>query len=447
VKSSPATVCTIIAWNYLAQARVLAASLLETNPDARLVVLVVDQGPSPAVGHEELFETLTVDELGIEGFEAMTFRYTLVELTTSVKPFLLEFLLRTRDLPHLIYLDPDILVMSKLDGVLACFREAVVLLTPHLLTPIEESGTPSEEGILLSGCFNLGFIGVRADPEAYRMLAWWQSRLRTRCLIDTAKGHFVDQRWVDLVPCYFAGVRVIRNAGWNVAYWNIGEREVACQDGVWRVGSVPLVFFHFSGFQIDSPDRISRHQDRHDLTRFPELTPLFKSYAERLRAVGWQEWSARRIPFDVFDNGVEVALVMRRIWQECGGEKRWPHPFDTRCVDGFYHWMMALVPGSSGRPGNLSRLALEIHRRRPDLQRLFPDPCGSDNRAFRLWFVTDGAFNHRISRELSGAPVSVPVRLVVSILGQLRKRIPATTYLRGRRVVIRIWNGCRRWRS
>lgn len=447
MKSGSPTVCTIIAWNYLAQARVLAASLLETNPAAHLVVLVVDRGPSPAVGRKELFEILMVDELGIDGFEAMTFRYTLVELTTSVKPFLLEFLLRTRQLPHVIYLDPDIQVMSTLDGVVACFREAVVLLTPHVLTPIEEGGTPSEEGILLSGCFNLGFIGVRADPEAYRMLAWWQSRLRTRCLIDTAKGRFVDQRWVDLVPCYFADVHLIRNAGCNVAYWNIGEREVSCRDGVWRVADVPLVFFHFSGFQIDSPERISRHQDRHSLSRFPALRPLIESYGARLRAAGWQELSARRLPFEVFDNGVEVALVMRRIWQEAGGDKRWPHPFETQGLDGFYQWMMALVPGSSGRPGNLSRLALEIHRRRPDLQRLFPDPCGSDNRAFRLWFVTDGALNHRIPKELSGAPVSVPVNVAVSILGQLRRRLPETTYLRGRKVLIRIWNWCRRWRG
>lgn len=441
------TLCTIIAWNYLAQARVLAASLLETNPDAHLVVLVVDRGPTPEPGIQESFEILMVDELGIDGFEPMTFRYTLVELTTSVKPFLLEFLLRTRQLPHVIYLDPDVQVMSTLHGIVACFREAVVLLTPHVLAPIKEGGTPSEEGILLSGCFNLGFIGVRADPEAYRMLAWWQSRLRMRCLIDTAKGRFVDQRWVDLVPCYFTGVCLIRNEGCNVAYWNIGERAVACRDGVWRVGDVPLVFFHFSGFQVDAPERISRHQDRHDLNRFPELRPLFESYGARLRAAGWQAVSARRSPFDFFDNGVEVALVMRRIWQESGGEKRWPHPFNTQAVDGFYQWMMALVPGSSGRPGNLSRLALEIHRRRPDLQRLFPDPCGPDNRAYRLWFVTDGALNHRIPKELIGAPASVPVNLAVLIVSRLRRWLPETTYLRGRKVLIRVWNWYRRWQS
>lgn len=342
MKAGSPTVCTIIAWNYLAQARILAASLLETNPGAHLVVLVVDRGPSPAAGAKESFEILMVDELGIDGFEAMTFRYTLVELTTSVKPFLLEFLLRTRPLPHVIYLDPDIQVMSTLDAVVAFFREAVVLLTPHALAPIEEGGTPSEQGILLSGCFNLGFIGVRADPEAYRMLAWWQSRLR---------------------------------------------------------------------------------------------------------AAGWHEFSARRIPFGTFDNGVEVALVMRRIWEEGGGEKRWRHPFDTQDIAGFYQWMMALVPGSSGRQGNLSRLALEIHRRRPDLQRLFPDPCGSDNRSYRLWFVTDGALNHRIPRELSGAPVPVPVSVAVSILGELRRRLPESIYLRGRKVLIRIWNWCRRWRG
>jgi hypothetical protein len=38
-----ATICTIIAKNYLAQARCLAESFYEQHPDGRMFVLLIDQ--------------------------------------------------------------------------------------------------------------------------------------------------------------------------------------------------------------------------------------------------------------------------------------------------------------------------------------------------------------------------------------------------------------------
>ena len=55
-------------------------------------------------------------------------------------------------------------------------------------------------------------------------LRWWEERLRRDCRISPEEGLFVDQRWVDFVPSYFEHT-VVTDEGYNVAYWNLFERE------------------------------------------------------------------------------------------------------------------------------------------------------------------------------------------------------------------------------
>ena len=44
----------------------------------------------------------------------------------------------------------------------------------------------------------------------------------------------------------------------------------------------------------------------------------------------------------------------------------------------------------------MPRLALEMHRRRPDLLRSFPDPLGADREAVALWYATYGRREYRL---------------------------------------------------
>ena len=38
---------------------------------------------------------------------------------------------------------------------------------------------------------------------------------------EAAFGVYTDQRWCDLVPALFDGVKVLRDPGLNVASWNL----------------------------------------------------------------------------------------------------------------------------------------------------------------------------------------------------------------------------------
>src|SRR5262245_9233392 len=110
-------VCTIIASNYVAFARVLADSLREHHPEARCFVLVVDDFERRIDPAAEAFELLTPADLGIEHFERMAALYSVLELSTAVKPWLLRHLLGERGCEALAYFDPDIEIHDRLDEI------------------------------------------------------------------------------------------------------------------------------------------------------------------------------------------------------------------------------------------------------------------------------------------------------------------------------------------
>ena len=174
----PTTICTIVAKNYLAYARTLAESFHSYHPGGRVFVLVVDQPDGYFDPVHEPFTVVTCAGLGIANFDQMRFRYTVLELCTAVKPFLLEYLLDRYQLDHVIYLDPDIACYAPLSPLREALHTHQIVLTPHLLAPIDDARHPSELEILQAGAYNLGCIGVAQGPELRPVFA----------LVATASG-------------------------------------------------------------------------------------------------------------------------------------------------------------------------------------------------------------------------------------------------------------------
>ena len=328
---TPVPACTIVSNNYLALARVLAESYREQHPGARVFACVVDR-PHPSVDYAALpFETVFAEELGIEGFAGLAFSYGILELNTAVKPYLLEFLRERRGLSRVFYLDPDILVLDRLAALEAALERGPMVLTPHITAPLDDARQPSERLILLSGAYNLGFVGLRLDASTAPFLRWWQERLRRFCLHDVEHGLFVDQSWMDLAPSFLPDVQIARDPVFNVAYWNLAHRRPEFADGRWRIEGRPLGFFHFSGLPLDDLERVSRYQDRIRLGQRPELRPLFEDYARRLSAAGHDELRALPYAWARFADGRPVPDVARRVRQRVDPlGARWADPFAIR---------------------------------------------------------------------------------------------------------------------
>jgi hypothetical protein len=77
-------ICTIIAKNYVAHARVLATSLREHHPGATCYVLVIDDVERYIDPASEPFELVRPDQLDIDDYEHMAAIYDVLELPGAV---------------------------------------------------------------------------------------------------------------------------------------------------------------------------------------------------------------------------------------------------------------------------------------------------------------------------------------------------------------------------
>src|SRR5687767_14568487 len=173
-------ICTIIAKNYVAHARVLAQSYKEYHPEGTCYVLVIDDTEGYIVASSEPFELVTPAHLGIDDYEHMAAIYDVLELSTAVKPWLLRHLLHERSLQQVAYLDPDIRVYDRLDEIEKLTAEHGLVLIPHITTPLPRDGKkPSEADILISGTYNLGFNSPKSWCMTAGVLYSWSCPLKT----------------------------------------------------------------------------------------------------------------------------------------------------------------------------------------------------------------------------------------------------------------------------
>lgn len=377
-------VCTIVAKNYLSLARVLCSTFVQHHPGARAFVLLADEVDGAWDPQYEPFEVVEAREIGIPEFHDFAFKYNVLEFSTAVKPYFLQFLFDHRSVSHVLYLDPDIQVFSPLVEVVEALETNDVVLTPHILRPLRDDGRrPNETDFLLSGTYNLGFLGLRRTDDTEALLEWWQSRLYDHCYSDPARGLFTDQKWMNLTPCLFPRVVTLRHPGYNVAYWNFQERLDLERNGSgYEVGGEPLRFFHFSGFDKSQPNKISKYQDRF---RLPDLSrhfrAVFDDYARRLVQHGFEETRHWPYKYGRFSNGAAVPAFFRRMFVEFGeARRRFGNPFAAG-EGSFFDWLLS--PAKSGSPH--SNLGMWMYRARPDVQRVYPDIEGANAEQYLTW--------------------------------------------------------------
>ena len=305
-------ICTVAAKNYVSFARTMCRSLQAHSPDVRCFTLLIDDWEQFVKPAEEPFEIVSLSDLQIPDLRQMTFKYDITEFSTAVKPYLLDYLLNTKKIDKLLYLDPDIFVLKPLVRLFDLLDENEFIVTPHIDEDYPDDGCwPSEREILVAGIYNLGFFGIRRSHASKRFLTWWCHKLSTKCVTDPAAGYFVDQRFIDLAVGLFPGFYIERDTGYNVAYWNLHSRQLRYQLGLWECNGRPLYFFHFSGFKPEIPECISKYSNRYTFISRPDIAPLFLTYKNLLDTNGYMEAYQWPYSFDKFATGETISSEMR----------------------------------------------------------------------------------------------------------------------------------------
>lgn len=353
---------TSVTANYIPKACVLAKSVKKFHPDATFHLLISDQIPTWLKSQSECFDTiLQIDDLQIPNRKAWIFKHRLVELCTAVKGFGFQEIIARYNPEKIIYLDPDITVMSRLDRIIENLDRHSILLTPHQTVPDTDQRAIVDNEIcsLRHGIYNLGFVAIRNSSEGRRFVDWWAKRLEHFCFDDIPNGLFTDQRWCDLAPAFFEDLLIMREPIYNVCTWNLTQRKVSgsVPDNI-LINGQPLCFYHFSGFDSGAQKIMLDLYGKDS----PVLYDLRDWYIHECNCAGQESYGKTPCAYDYFNDGTKISNLHRYVYRtDANIEKMFPDPFDVSRDNSFVSWYgknrsnAQLVPEDLGYNELLSR--------------------------------------------------------------------------------------------
>jgi hypothetical protein len=336
-------VFTTCALNFVPCAKLLARSVHQFIPDARMVLGLADRRPVDFSLLEEGFdEVLYLEDFREELGNPLgwAFGYSIMELSTAIKPFAACNLLERPDCHGILFFDADCVLFDTAPDLQKAVLEHSLVLTPHSsLLHERKEWLFFERNPLKVGAFNLGFFGVQNNELGRSLMRWWRFRLKDFCLIAPEEGLFTDQKWIDLIPSYIDDIKVMREPVYNLARWNTFQRHVTKENETYLVDGQPLQFVHFSGFYKIGPyvrglyDRTSEPY----VGNINTLNELSLWYSKSLDKARSQPCYSAPWALGFYGNDKEIVASDRRRYRESlKWQKRFPNPFDTSEFDNFW---------------------------------------------------------------------------------------------------------------
>lgn len=256
----PKIFCTIATLDHMPHVRALHDCLQRWDAGMQLHVFIADaaSGRVQVSACPPGIRLYCADELCANGTGRAIFeKYHAACMDTfrwAMKPVFLQYLLEHGHGDAVIYVDNDIHFFSDYAFLLDELDGCDIILTPHWRSSDPQADSTNFFTLYTSGLYNGGFVGV--TKNALPALAWWASACLYVCEKNTARGQYVDQTHLNLLPVYFDRVKIIKHRGCNVANWNRLECRRVQRDGTVLINGIyPVVFIHFTHSTIKGIDR------------------------------------------------------------------------------------------------------------------------------------------------------------------------------------------------
>lgn len=299
--------CTYFDSGYVSRARVLHASLRELCPDARVVALCLDDGAYRAVSDlgDDSFQPLRLEDLEAADPELAAVKpfRTQYEYYFTLGPSLIRYVMDRDDVDHLTYLDADMRFYADPQPLFDEAEGAAVVIVGHRFPPrlrhLEDHGR-----------FNVAWVGFANDGEGRRCLDWWRERCLEWCHDVVEPDRYADQKYLDQFPTLFDRVHELQHPGADVAPWNLADPPLTWDNGTYRVGGRPLIFFHFQGTKLLGDKLIDPNLTVYGTRATAPVTRLYRSYVQALLVAGGPVTAPRRP-----DGTPSIRRTMRTIWR------------------------------------------------------------------------------------------------------------------------------------
>lgn len=350
---------------YLPKAITLAHSIRRVYGSQAHVTCMLSDEKAADIDYSAFDEVLQIADLNlpVPSLTSWIFKHSVVELCTAVKPWAFKHIMQKYQPETVVYLDPDTVLYSPMDELYEILKTQPIAVTPHVSVPATDTADLLDGemlGSLRHGVFNLGFLGIANKGQGIDFIDWWGARCLDWCYDDNSKGLFTDQRWIDLAPCFFTEMHVLRNVGYNMATWNLYYRQLSRDaEGQLNVNETqPLRFFHFSGFDLGTHELMLQRHAPND----PILREMSDWYVAEQAKNGQQRLGQRKGQYDYFSDGTKIEKGWRFVYRESADTmQRYPQPYtDTE----FQQWVKRqnTAPATAG-----SGLRSTLIRRFPKL--------------------------------------------------------------------------------
>lgn len=376
---------TICSNNYISMAKVWLKSAKKFYSNVDFFIILADAMIHQSYFYPEDCEIIEAKQIGIENFNHFAFRYDILEFNTAIKPSAILFLMN-QNYKNVLYFDPDIKIFNTLDKVFENLNQYQIILTPHLTKPLNFDNTPNDFTIMRAGVYNLGFIAVSEGNSSRSILNWWRHHLQYHCINDINNGIFVDQKFMDLTPGFSDQVFILKDSTYNVAYWNLHQRNLQVKDNSYFVDNQALSFFHFSGFDKKNPKKLTKYSSSYQDNELSiELQQLINEYIEELNSYQHGSTPAGVYSYGKFSSGTPIPFVVRELFRSEFID--WPDslsPFET--FEDYLH--LPSVEWSCLPDGYLvSNLLAFIHKKNEWLRNFMPIGQAQSASHLARWYI------------------------------------------------------------
>lgn len=230
------TFCTVSTNSHLFKSYALADSIEKFG--AKLYVLITDDiNKSGIIDKPENVELVSLSKIQNEHSEKVVDKYNGDKLRWALKPFFLSYLLNRNE--KVVYVDNDIYFYNDFNFLEKELDENNVLLTPHFYPSDPKENQTWLESNFRIGLFNAGFIAV--NQRAKEAMQWWSECTLYEMKRSYSRGLFDDQKYLDLFPVLFEGVKILKHRGCNLAGWNDYN----------KLEENKVIFIHFNSYTLN----------------------------------------------------------------------------------------------------------------------------------------------------------------------------------------------------
>ena len=255
-----------------------------------LKILLINEPKSNQLDHiPSNCELIFVKELQLDLAKKLINKHKGDKLRWSLKPIFLLHLLKKFE--KVVYVDNDIFFFNDYKELETELDGNNVLLTPHHYPSSPQKNQTWLEANFRIGLFNAGFVGV--NRNAAEALQWWAECCLYEMKRSFSRGLFDDQKYLDLMPIKFEGVKILKDRGYNLAGWN---------DDV-KLTGVEIKFIHFNDFTLLKfffvKNRYHSHFKKYTAV-LEQFNPRFKfekrkfDFFKLQNALYYMKWKARR---------------------------------------------------------------------------------------------------------------------------------------------------------